>query len=342
MIRLGLQIPIFTFPDVPDAALFEQVASIATTAERAGFDSVWVMDHFYQLALSGLPPEDPMLEAYTLLGAIAARTERVQLGTLVTGVTYRNPALLAKTVTTLDVISSGRAVLGIGAAWYEAEHQGYGFTFPPVRERMDRLDEALRICRTMFTRERSTYEGRYYRVQDALNFPRPIRPGGPPILVSGAGERRTLRLVARHADIWNFPTRPALADIPHLLATLERHCAAEDRDPATIAKTALRTLVIASTQAEAERRADQMRARMGLDEASFRGRVLAGGPAAVAEQAQAYLDAGLDGLIVNMLDARDPESVALAGEALCFLRESNTPGRSQSVPRAAAPGPAHA
>jgi F420-dependent oxidoreductase-like protein len=316
MIRLGLQIPIFTFPNVPDAALFGQVAAIAATAERAGFDSVWVMDHFYQLAAAGRPPEDPMLEAYTLLAAIAARTERVNLGTLVTGVTYRNPALLAKTVTTLDVISSGRAILGIGAAWYEQEHLGYGFDFPPVRERMDRLDETLRICRAMFTRERSTFEGRYYQIRDALNFPRPVRPGGPPVLVGGAGARRTLRLVARHADAWNFPTRPALDDVPRLLATLERHCAAEGRDPATITKTALRTLIIAPTQAEAERRAAEVRTVMGLDEAGFRGRVLAGGPGAVAEQAQAYLDAGLDGLIVNMPDAHNLESVALAGEAL--------------------------
>ncbi|HYT40530.1 MAG TPA: LLM class flavin-dependent oxidoreductase, partial [Acidimicrobiia bacterium] len=140
--RLGLQIPNFTFPGVADADLFETVAAIATTAEEHGFDSVWVMDHLYQIGMVG-PKEHPMLEAYTVLSALAARTRRVGLGTMVTGVTYRNPALLAKIVTTLDVISSGRAILGIGAAWNDDEHAGYGFDFPSVKERMDRLEEAL-------------------------------------------------------------------------------------------------------------------------------------------------------------------------------------------------------
>src|SRR5438445_701260 len=181
MIRLGLQIPSFTYPGVPDDALFERVSEIAVTAEESGFDSVWVMDHFYQLPLLG-PPTLNMLESYTLLGALAARTKSVQLGTLVTGVTYRNPAVLAKEVTTLDVISRGRAILGIGAAWFDIEHEGYGVTFPPVGERMDRLEEAVQICRAMFTEETATFDGRYYRVKDAINNPRPIRPNGIPIL----------------------------------------------------------------------------------------------------------------------------------------------------------------
>src|SRR5207237_4629205 len=142
--------------------------------------------------------DDKMLEGYTLLGALAARTQRVTLGTLVTGVTYRNPALLAKEVTTLDIISSGRAVLGIGAAWYDVEHEGLGVDFPPVGERMDRLEEALRICRAMFTEERPTFEGRYYRIEEARNLPRPVQEGGPPIMVGGGGEKRTLRLVAQY------------------------------------------------------------------------------------------------------------------------------------------------
>src|SRR5882724_5209638 len=139
--RFGLQLPNFTF-DVPDAQLFDRVVEYAAVAEDTGFDSLWVMDHFFQLPPMG-GPDQPMLEAYTLLGALAARTERVQLGTLVTGVTYRNPAMLAKIVTTLDVISKGRAILGIGAAWYEPEHEGYGFDFPSARERLDRLEEAV-------------------------------------------------------------------------------------------------------------------------------------------------------------------------------------------------------
>ena len=150
--RFGLQIPSFTFPGVEDGELFEKVAQIAVTAEESGFDSLWVMDHFYQIHNVG-PRTDPMFEAYTTLGAIAARTRRASLGTMVTGVTYRNPALLAKMITTLDVISAGRAILGIGAAWNDDEHAGYGFEFPPVAERMERLEEALQICRAMFTQE---------------------------------------------------------------------------------------------------------------------------------------------------------------------------------------------
>ena len=200
--RLGLQIPSFTFPGVADADLFEAIAGIATTAEEHGFDSVWVMDHLYQIEMVG-PKEDPMLEGYTLLAALAARTRRVSLGTMVTGVTYRNPALLAKIVTTLDVISSGRAILGIGAAWNEQEHAGYGFDFPPVKERMDRLEEALQIIRAMFSEPAPTFEGRHYRVQQVLNNPKPIR-GRIPVLIGGGGEKRTLRLVAQYGDACNL------------------------------------------------------------------------------------------------------------------------------------------
>src|SRR5918996_847321 len=150
--RMGLQIPNLTFPGTPDDQLFERIAGLAVAAEESGFDSVWVMDHLHQIAVVG-PETDPMLEGYTLLAGLAARTERVNLGTLVTGVTYRNPALLAKIVTTLDVVSAGRAILGIGAAWNESEHRAYGYDFPPVKERFERLEDALQICRAMFSAE---------------------------------------------------------------------------------------------------------------------------------------------------------------------------------------------
>src|SRR5207245_2370418 len=194
--RLGLQIPSFTYQGVPDRELFARASDLATTAEESGFDSLWVMDHFYQIRMVGKVSE-PMLEAYSLLPALAARTSRVRLGALVTGVTYRNPAHLAKIVTTLDVISSGRAILGIGAAWNEDEHRGYGFDFPPVRERFERLEEAIRICRAMFRDEAPSFQGKHYRIEGALNFPRPVQPGGPPILIGGSGEQKTLRLVAQ-------------------------------------------------------------------------------------------------------------------------------------------------
>ena len=169
--RFGLQIPNFT-ADAP-AGLFDGVVAMATAAEETGFDSVWVMDHFYQLPPMG-GPDAPMLDSYTLLGALAALTSRVRLGAMVTGVTYRNPAHLAKIVTTLDVISGGRAILGLGAAWYDVEHEGLGFDFPAAPERLDRLEEALQICRAMFREEAPSFDGRYYRIHEARNVPRPI------------------------------------------------------------------------------------------------------------------------------------------------------------------------
>jgi len=313
VIRLGLQIPDFTYPGVADTGLFERIAAIATTAESAGFDSVWVMDHFYQIPSVG-PRTDPMLEAYTLLGAIAARTSTARLGTMVTGVTYRNPALLAKIVTTLDVISSGRAILGIGAAWNEDEHDGYGFAFPPVAERMARLEDALRICRAMFTETAPTVEGTHHRAREALNVPRPIRPGGIPILVGGGGERRTLRLVAQYADACNL-----FGDVPtirHKLDVLARHCEEVGRDPSTITKTRLGGLVIAPTAREAERVAREAAERRGTDLDEYRRYTVVGDPDAVLEQARAYLDAGLDGLVFNIPNAHELEPVRLAGVTL--------------------------
>jgi F420-dependent oxidoreductase-like protein len=244
--RIGLQIPNFTL-GVPDDQLFEAVVQLAVTAEDSGFESLWVMDHFYQLpALGG--PTQPMLESYTLLGGLAARTSRIRLGTMVTGVTYRNPALLAKIVTTLDVISAGRAMLGIGAAWYDVEHEGLGVEFPPVKERMDRLEEAVQICRSMFRDEVATFAGKYYSVHEARNLPRPVQPGGPPILIGGGGEKRTLRLVARYADFCNVTGSPAT--IAHKVKVLHEHCEAEGRDPASITVSVLSTLVITDSAEE--------------------------------------------------------------------------------------------
>jgi F420-dependent oxidoreductase-like protein len=312
MLRLGLQIPNFTYPGVPDGELFDRVADIAVTAEQAGFDSIWVMDHFYQIPNVGQRTE-PMLESYTLLGGIAARTSRAVLGTMVTGVTYRNPALLAKIVTTLDIVSSGRAILGIGAAWNEDEHRGYGFDFPPAGERLGRLEEAVQICRGMFTQEEFTFQGRFYRTNGALNFPRPVRPGGIPILIGGSGERRTLRLVATYADACNL--FGDVATIRHKLEVLQRHCKEVGRDPSAIIKTRLGTLVIAGTQAEAQRKAEAHWKRRGVIEA-WRASYIVGDPDGVAEQVRTYFEAGLDGLFFNMPDAYDLETVALAGKTL--------------------------
>ncbi len=318
--RFGLQIPSFTFDDVGAAGgggdaggLFERVASIATTAEEAGFDSVWVMDHLFQIPGIGAVDE-PMFEAYTLLGGLAARTTRARLGAMVTGVTYRNPALLAKEVTALDVLSGGRAVLGIGAAWFEAEHEGLGFVFPPLAERFDRLEEALIICRAMFTEDAPSFAGRFYRIQGAVNRPRPVQPGGPPILIGGGGERRTLRLVAEHANACNLFGD---ADtIRHKLEVLDRHCHDVGRDPATITKTRLGTLVIGDTFEEVDRKVSELRSARGLDESMLRAMITAGRPDDVIEQVAALFDTGLDGLVFNMPDAHDLTAVTRAGQTL--------------------------
>jgi F420-dependent oxidoreductase-like protein len=315
---LGFQIPNFTFPGVTDDKLFDHVVMLANTAETAGFDSVFVMDHFYQLPNIG-PRTDPMLEGYTVLAGMAARTKKVRLGTLVTGVTYRNPAFLAKVVTTLDVVSSGRAILGIGAAWNEDEHRGYGYEFPPVGERLSRLEEALQICRAMFREKEATFEGRYYRIHGALNFPRPIQPNGPPIMIGGGGEQRTLKLVAQYADMCNIFGDPAM--VRHKMDVLERHCEAVGRDPKTIVKTRLGSLIIRKTDAEADRILEQILNRPGLNNEWIRAGFIVGGPDRVAEHAQKLLDAGLDGLIFNMPHFELPEAIELAGKALAGLRQ---------------------
>lgn len=302
----GLQLPNFGF-GVPDDQLFDQVVARAAAAEASGFRSLWVMDHLYQLpALGGA--DQPMLEAYTLLGALAARTETATLGTMVTGVTYRNPALLAKIVTTLDVISKGRAVLGLGAAWHDLEHTGYGFDFPPVGERMDRLEEALQICRAMFERDPVTFEGTHYRTDDARNLPRPIRAGGPEILVGGGGERRTLRLVAQYADACNLHGDPD--GIRHKREVLHRHCADLGRDPAEIRVTRLATLVITSSAQQTGELQNFLARAAGPDALTTSN---LGQPGEIVEQLHALVEAGVEEFIFNMPLA-DPAAIGAAGE----------------------------
>src|SRR5712692_1036474 len=308
MTRFGLQLPNFTL-GVPDDELFDRVVDLAVTGEESGFASLWVMDHLYQLpALGG--PDKPMLEAYTLLGGLAARTSRAELGTLVTGVTYRNPALVAKIITTLDVVSGGRAILGIGAAWYEEEHIGLGFDFPPARERLDRLEEAIQICRAMFTEEAPSFTGKHYRIEKALNVPRPIQPGGPRIMVGGSGEKRTLRLVAKYADMCNIHGSPDT--VRHLLEVLRGHCAEVGRNPGEITKTRLGSLFLSSSPEEAEQTSGFLRDAAG-DE--FEERFTVGDPPAVLDQVEALVGAGLDELIFNMPFA-DVATVRRAGDLL--------------------------
>ncbi|MFY9588811.1 MAG: LLM class F420-dependent oxidoreductase [Actinomycetota bacterium] len=304
--RIGLQIPNFTF-DGPEDQIFDHVSALAEAAEGSGFDSVWVMDHFYQLpALGG--PDKPMLEAYTTLGAIAARTARVKLGALVGGVTYRNPSLVAKAATTLDVISKGRAILGLGAAWYDVEHEGLGFDFPPVRERMDRLEEAVQIIRAMFREEAPSFDGRHYRIKEARNVPRPIQAGGPPIMIGGGGERRTLRLVAEHADICNLFGDPET--IRHKLDVLRRHCGEVGRDDGEILKSRLATLILLDTDEQAAATREQMK-RVTARGTSWS----VGTEKEILLQIEELQEAGIEYFIFN-LPFGGPEAVRRAGELL--------------------------
>ncbi len=301
----GYHVPSFSFPGVPREGLFDHLAMLTQCAESAEFDLVTVMDHFYQIRGVG-PETEPMLEAYTTLGALAARTSRVQLGTLVTGVTYRNPALLAKTITTLDVISKGRAILGIGAAWNEDEHVGYGFEFPPVPERMDRLEEALHIARAMFTEERPSFDGKYYRIDRALNSPRPIAAGGPKILVGGAGEKRTLRIAARYADITHW-FASTVDDVKHKTEVLERHCEAVGRDPSTITRTIGAPFVLARDENEIK----SLKERIPPERlAMFRPML----PEQAAETLRRFMDAGIGGFTFGNTNLATPEQIATAGE----------------------------
>jgi len=237
--RIGLQIPSFTWADSP-TSIRPKLAAIARTAEDAGFHSVWVMDHFFQIPLVG-PAEQEMLEGYSALSYLAAVTERVKLGTLVTGVTYRHPGVLAKTVTTLDVLSGGRAYLGIGAAWFDREHHGLGVPFPPLGERFERLEETLRIVQQFWSGKTAPFDGQHYQLAETLNSPPAVSRPHPPILIGGMGERKTLRLVAKYADACNLFAFAGVAELTRKLDVLREHCDREGRRYDEIEKTTLGT-----------------------------------------------------------------------------------------------------
>jgi F420-dependent oxidoreductase-like protein len=238
--KIGITIPRFLTPD-GDAGIGPQLAAMARDADQGGLDSLWVMDHFFQIPMVG-EAEQPMLEGYSALAFMAGITERISLGTLVTGVTYRHPGILVKTVTTLDVLSGGRAWLGIGAGWYEREHLGLGVPFPPTAERFARLEETLQIAVQMWSGESGPYAGAHYQLAETLGRPRPLSVPRPRIMIGGGGEQKTLRLVARYADACNLfaaPTEEALAALAHKLDVLREHCEREDRPYESIEKTVL-------------------------------------------------------------------------------------------------------
>ena len=297
-IRLGFQIPNFSY-GTSVAELFPTVIAQAREAQSAGFDSVFVMDHFYQLPMLG-SPDQPMLEAYTALGALATATEDVLVGTLVTGNTYRNPTLLAKIITTLDVISQGRAVLGIGTGWFELEHDQLGFEFGTFTERFAKLDEALEIILPMIKGERVSFSGEYYRTVEA--FAEPRYRDHIPLMIGGSGEKKTFGLAARYFDHLNIIA--SFDELPGKVAALARRCDEVGRDPATLETSMLLTAVPDPAMTD-----DMLPAEM-------RGRMVVGSPERIADAVHTHVvGAGVDGVILN-LPAYVPGSITKVAEAL--------------------------
>jgi F420-dependent oxidoreductase-like protein len=313
MSRLSYQIPNFTYPDTRPEEIFDKVVAQAKAAEAAGFDRVMVMDHFYQLPMLGAPHE-PMFECYTMLSALAQHTKTVRLSALVTGNTYRNPALLAKMITTLDHVSHGRATLGIGAGWFEQEHVAYGFEFGTLGERFERLDEALSIIVPMLKGERPTVRGKFYNAVEAINSPAPVAT--IPLMIGGQGEKKTLRLVAKYADESNLTGE--VKDIPRKLAALEKHCQDLGRDRAEVSVTKMLMIAVAPTMEQADADLAAVASVKGWNDdvvAMARKLLIFGDPDTVGEQIAEAMNLGIDGVALNLpANGHDPDRIGLLGE----------------------------
>ena len=304
MTRLGYQIPNFTYPDTGPAELFAAVARQAVEAESSGFDTVLVMDHFYQLPMIGDPSEF-MLECYTLLAGLAGVTSKVRLSALVTGNTYRNPAVLAKTVTTLDIVSGGRAQLGIGAGWFELEHNAFGIPFGTFTDRFEKLDEALQIVVPMLRGAGASLAGRHYNAVDAMNSPAPV--GRIPVMIGGGGERKTLRMVAQYADESNLICDRT--EVGRKLEALAKHCSDLGRDRSQITISWQRSVCLAPTMEAAKAELNTYLTRRGMDpenlspelQAFVDNRFIVGDPDTVGERLAADLALGVDGFTINAI-----------------------------------------
>jgi F420-dependent oxidoreductase-like protein len=313
MTRLGYQIPNFTYPDTRPDEIFDNVVAQARAAEAAGYDRVMVMDHFYQLPGIGAPHE-PMFECYAMLSALAQHTEKVRLSALVTGNTYRNPALLAKTITTLDHVSHGRATLGIGCGWFEEEHTALGFEFGTFGERFEKLDEALQIISPMLRGEPISLEGKHYTAVNAVNSPPTV--SRVPIMIGGGGEKKTLRMVAQYADESNLICE--VPEIPRKLEALAQHCERLGRDRSEITVTKLMMIVVAPTMEQAEADLDAIAAVKGWNDSikdMVRNRLIFGDPDTVGEALSEAVALGLDGITVDLpVNGHDVERIELLGE----------------------------
>ncbi|WP_018180445.1 LLM class F420-dependent oxidoreductase [Jongsikchunia kroppenstedtii] len=313
-ITLDLHVGNFTYPDTtePDE-IFEKLVAMATTCEASGFSSMSLMDHLHQIPGVGTP-EKWMFEGSTMLAALAARTETLTFGLLVGSVTYRNPALAAKITTTVDIISKGRVWHGLGAGWFEAEHNAYGFDFPPLKTRFEMLEEALQISKLMFRGDAGTsgsFAGQHFRIDEPYNNPKPIR-GDIPILIGGSGEKKTLRLVAQYGDGCNF-----FGDVDqctHLLGVLREHCDRQGRDFDEITKTAMARVIVTDTEAQAQQWRERL-LEMGTPQALVDS-ALIGPESVVIEKAEALRAVGIEGLTVVGPLAHDLEQLKRVGGVL--------------------------
>jgi F420-dependent oxidoreductase-like protein len=297
--RFGLQIPCFTFPGRPRANVYDVTRELAQRAEALGMDSVWLMDHLFQIPVVA-PETDPILECWTALAALAADTTRIELGTLVAAAGFRPPSIVAKITSTLDVISHGRLVVGIGAGWCDWEHRAYGLPFPPIGARMERLEEAIRILRAMWTEERATFHGKHFQIDGAVCAPKPLRKPHPPLLIGGSGARVTLRLTAQYAQMHNLGVG-GVREARRVLSLLREHCERLGTDYDAITKTRLTPILFADGPADAERRVRAL-CPAGETEKGFRARTLIGTPDEIAEQLRAFVDAGVDYFIASFFD----------------------------------------
>ena len=314
MAILGYQIPNFTIPGANSHQIFQNVIAQAKAAEDAGFDTVYVMDHFYQLPGLGAP-EEPMFECYTLLSAIAQHTSRIQLSSLVTGNTYRNPTLLAKIITALDIVSNGRAKLGIGAGWFELEHNSLGFEFGTFTDRFEKLEEALQIIVPMLRGEKANLQGKHYQVIDSVNFPAPV--SRIPIMIGGNGEKKTLRMVAQYADESDLAGGP-IEDIARKLEVLDEHCARLGRNRSEIKVSKLQMVCVAPTMEEAHQDLVEIAQAKGWSTElveMMKSVLIYGDPDTVGEKLLAALNMGIDGLSINLpANGHKTEQIALLGE----------------------------
>ena len=311
--RFGLQHPNFNFDydsksnNGDTSQIADSLKNLVTKAENSGFDSFWVMDHFHQIRFVGRP-EEPMLEGWTIISMLAGITTKIKLGTLVTGIIYRYPSVLAKVAATLDVLSKGRLFMGIGAGWNEQESLAYGISFPSNQERMLRLEEAIQIIRKMWTEEPyASFNGKYYQIHNAYCNPKPVQKPSPPILVGGSGERKTLKIVAKYADACNLFGSPEI--VRKKLDVLKEHCKSVGRDYDSILKTKLAAIIV-------DDNTDKVKNRMretfgGISEEQIKEFVIYGTPEDVSRQIQMLEEVGIQYLIVDLEPSRELEALEI-------------------------------